>query len=54
MKIKTKKIVRTISKILDELLESESIVRLRIDSYEAIINSNGNIIGAKGHDKKKS
>ena len=37
MKSLTKKVIRTISKILDELLESESVVTLRIDSYEATI-----------------
>ena len=53
MRIKTKKVIRTISKILDELWESESEVRLRIGSYEAIIDSDGKIIGSKGYGAPK-
>ena len=50
MKILTKKVIRTISKLLDELWEPKSEVRIRIGSYEATINSDGKIIGSKGYD----
>jgi len=48
--VKTKKVIRTISKLLNELYDSKSEVRIRIDSYEATINSEGKIIGSKGYD----
>ena len=47
--VKTKKVIRTISKLLNELYDSKSEVRIRIDSYEAIINSDGKIIGSKSY-----
>ena len=48
--VKTKMVIQTISKLLNELMEPESIVRLKIDSYEATINSDGKIVGSKGYD----
>ena len=45
--VKTKKVIRTISKLLNELMEKDSEVRISIGSYEAIIDSDGEIIGSK-------
>jgi len=51
--VKTKKVIQTISKLLNELMETDTEVRLRIGSYEAIINSDGKIIGSKGYGTPK-
>ena len=51
--VKTKKVIRTISKLLNELMETDTEVRLRIGSYEATIDSNGKITGSKGYGTPK-
>lgn len=45
--VKTKKVIQTISKLLNELMETDSEVRIRIDSVETIIDSDGKIIGTE-------
>ena len=47
--VKTKKVIQTISKLLNELYESKSEVRIRIDSYEATIDPDGKIIDSTSY-----
>ena len=47
MKQNLEKVIQTISTILDKRWNSESEVKIRVDSYEVLIDSGGDIIQVK-------